>query len=61
MAELANMPAAPEDFAPELRVADEKPRGVVSAEESAEWRGRAEAASLTRRRVERVTAPEEEE
>jgi hypothetical protein len=62
MAELANSPVAPEDFAPELRVADEKPvGGTASAEESAEWRGRAEAATLTRRRVERVTAPEEEE
>jgi hypothetical protein len=60
--ELANNPAAPEDFAPELRVADEKPGGgEASAEESAEWRGHAEAALLTRRRVERVTAPEEEE
>ncbi len=60
--ELANMPAALEDFAPELRVSDEKPaRGEASAEERAEWRGRAEAALLTRRRVERVTAPEEEE
>src|SRR5262245_52163102 len=61
VAELANNPAAPEDFAPELRVADEKPSGGASAEESAEWHGRAEAATLTRRRVERVTAPEEEE
>ncbi len=60
--ELANMPAAPEDFAPELRVADERPNArEASAEESAEWRGRSEAAALTRRRVERVTAPEEEE
>jgi hypothetical protein len=60
--ELANMPAAPEDFAPELRVSDEKSgSGDTSPEESAEWRGRAEAALLTRRRVERVTAPEEEE
>jgi hypothetical protein len=60
--ELANNPTAPEDFAPELRVADEKPSsGETSAEESAEWRGRAEAAMLTRRRVERVTAPEEVE
>jgi hypothetical protein len=61
-AELANNPAAPEDFAPELRIADEKPVGEkASAEESAEWHGRSEAATLTRRRVERVTAPEEEE
>jgi hypothetical protein len=62
MAELANNPAAPEDFAPELRVADEKPSsGAVSPEESAEWRGRSEATMLTRRRIERVTAPEEDE
>jgi hypothetical protein len=61
MGELANNSAAPEDFAPELRVEDEKPSGGASAEQSAEWRGRAEAATLTRRRVERVTAPEEEE
>jgi hypothetical protein len=61
MAELANSPAAPEDFALELRVADAKRSGGVSAEESAEWRGHAEAATLTRRRVERVTSPEEEE
>ena len=62
MAELANMPAAPADFAPELRIADEKPvTGETSVEESAEWRGRSEAAMLTRRRVERVTAPEEDE
>ncbi|HEY7021707.1 MAG TPA: hypothetical protein VH349_11365 [Ktedonobacterales bacterium] len=62
IAELANMPAAPEDFAPELRVADENSaRGPVAPEESAEWRGRSEAAMLTQRRVERVTAPEEEE
>jgi hypothetical protein len=60
--ELANAPAAPADFAPELRVADEKPGSQeASPEESAEWRGRSEAAMLTRRRVERVTAPEEEE
>lgn len=62
VADLANDPAAPADFAPELRVADENPRdGAPSAEEGAGWRGRAEAALLTRRRVERVTAPEEEE
>jgi hypothetical protein len=62
VAELANSPAAPEDFAPELRVSTENPvTGEASAEENAEWRGRAEAATLTRRRVERVTAPEEEE
>jgi hypothetical protein len=60
--ELANMPAAPADFAPELRIAGEKPNdSEASADERAEWRGRAEAATLTRRRVERVTAPEEEE
>ncbi len=62
VAELANMPAAPADFAPELRIADEKPvTGETSIEERAEWRGRSEAAMLTRRRVERVTAPEEDE
>jgi len=62
VAELANNPAAPEDFAPELRVPDQKSGGEeASAEESAEWRGRSEAAILTRRRVERVTAPEEGE
>ncbi len=60
--ELANSPAAPEDFAPELRVAVEQPAsGEANPDERAEWRGRAEAAMLTRRRVERVTAPEEEE
>jgi len=60
--ELASAPAAPADFAPELRASDEKPSDrEASAEESAEWRGRAEAALLTRRRVERITAPEEEE
>ena len=60
VAELANSPRA-WDFAPELRVSDESRGGEGSAEESAEWRGRSEAALLTRRRVERVTAPEEEE
>jgi hypothetical protein len=60
--ELANNPAAPEDFAPALRVASEShASGAVGPAESAEWRGRSEAAMLTRRRVERVTAPEEEE
>jgi hypothetical protein len=59
--ELANMPAAPENFAPELRVSDEKSSAEASAEENAEWRGRSEASMLTRRRVERVAAPEEEE
>jgi hypothetical protein len=59
--ELANMSAAPADFAPELRVAETPGAGEASQEERAEWRGRSEAARLTRRRVERVTAPEEEE
>jgi hypothetical protein len=59
--ELANMSAAPADFAPELRVAERPGAGEASQEERAEWRGRSEAAMLARRRVERVTAPEEEE
>jgi hypothetical protein len=60
--ELANAPAAPADFAPELRVEAEEPiTRAISPEENAEWRGRAEAAMLTRRRVERIVAPEPEE
>jgi hypothetical protein len=60
LAELANAPDAPIDFAPELRAAHHPP-GTVSARAASEWQGRASAVLHARRRVERVTAPETEE
>jgi hypothetical protein len=60
LAELANAPEAPPDFAPHLRTG-ERPAGTATARSAAEWEGRASAVVQTRRRIERVTAPETEE
>lgn len=68
LAELAMAPEAPAEFAERLLlipVEDEEsaaqPRGPVSPRAEAEWRGRAEAVAAARRRVEKVSAPEEED
>jgi hypothetical protein len=63
LAELANAPEAPPDFAPALRVA--LPAGQAPRPPTrrgvAEWQGRASAVTQARRRIERMTTPETEE
>jgi len=64
IAALAAMAEAPDDFAElQLFAAIERTPGStpVTARSRAEWDGRAGALLQTRRRVERMTAPEEEE
>lgn len=68
LAELASAPEAPAEFAEKLLlipVEDEEsssaPKRSVSPRAAAEWSGRAEAVLQARRRVERVTAPEEDD
>lgn len=62
LAELANAPEAPADFAPHLRTTPHTAQPAqVSPRAGAEWQGRASAIVQTRRRIERVTAPETEE
>ncbi|MFI5273871.1 MAG: hypothetical protein ACHQ4H_12630 [Ktedonobacterales bacterium] len=68
LAELASQPEAPAEFADVLlmtQVEDEESAPsdarAPSPRASAEWQGRADAALLVRRRVERVTAPEPED
>lgn len=60
LAELANTPEAPSGFAPQLRAGDH-PAGTATSRSAAEWQGRASAVVQTRRRIERMTAPETEE
>lgn len=68
LAELASAPEAPAEFADALLLAQvedeeaaESGRPVPTPRSHAEWQGRAEAVTQTRRRVERVTAPEPED
>lgn len=64
IATLATMPEAPDDFAEtQLFMTLERTPATtpVTAQSRAEWDGRAGAVLQTRRRVERMTAPEEEE
>lgn len=68
LAELARAPEAPAGFAASLLLAPvedeesaEPGEPAPTPRASAEWQGRAEAVTQTRRRVERVTAPEPEE
>lgn len=68
LAVLAQAPAAPTGFAASLLLApieDEESAGpgkpAPTPRASAEWKGRAEAVTQARRRVERVTAPEPED
>jgi hypothetical protein len=60
LAELANAPEAPSGFAPHLRTG-ERPAGAATARSAADWEGRASSVVKTRRRIERMTAPETEE
>jgi hypothetical protein len=61
LAELANAPEAPANFAPHLRTASASPAGKPSPRAFAEWEGSVEATLQTRRRVERMTAPESDD
>ncbi|HEU5437966.1 MAG TPA: hypothetical protein VFU88_01655 [Ktedonobacterales bacterium] len=68
LAELAGAPEAPAEFADALLLAQvedeeaaESGRPAPTPRSHAEWQGRAEAVTQTRRRVERVTAPEPED
>jgi hypothetical protein len=64
IATLAALPEAPDDFAEsQLFMTVERTPATtpITAQSRAEWDGRAGAVLQTRRRVERMTAPEEEE
>jgi hypothetical protein len=60
LAELANAPEAPADFAPHLRTTQPS-ASPPSPRAFAEWEGSVEATQQTRRRVERMTQPELDE
>lgn len=64
IASLATAPEAPDDFAETqlFAVIEREPSSMpITPRSQAEWDGRAGAVLQTRRRVERMTAPEEEE